>query len=271
MNINEQGAGFSEKAYRPLRTWPAVAFSVVATLVPLGLLNRITGFAIAPVYWVFALLCPLLISYFLSRKFVRMSERSRNLHRNLSCAHEALKQVAERDPLTQALNRRGFLQRLELSRAIDPGWLLLLDIDRFKTINDRHGHETGDHVLHTIATLLLGAVRTDDCVGRLGGEEFAIFLPCADRETALVMAENIRQRIADATFTGRSGAIHGITISMGVAYLAPSLSIPDCLRMTDIALYQAKNSGRNRVVIEESSPPEDDNITLCESQSIATP
>ncbi|AZI37417.1 GGDEF domain-containing protein [Caenibius tardaugens] len=270
MNTNRPSAEFAENTHKPLKSWPSVVFSVVATLIPLALVSYISGIAIEPVYWAFAIFCPLVISYFVSRKFIRMSEHIRNLHSDLSNAHEALKHVAEHDALTQTLNRRGFLHRLELSRTNGPGWLLLLDIDRFKAINDRHGDETGDHVLHTIALHLRRGIRTDDCVGRLGGEEFAIFLPGANRETALAMAESIRQGIANTAFTGRSGALHGITISIGLAHLAPSLSIPDCLRMADVALYQAKDDGRNCVKVGECIIPAQCGTPLFQSLPITT-
>ena len=125
--------------------------------------------------------------------------------------------------------------------------LLMIDADRFKSINDRFGHHIGDEVLKVLAMIGRRQLREIDLLARLGGEEFAILLPQTDFADAWVVAERLRQTIAEHTVDTEQGLLN-FTISLGLSSLDPvTADLDDLLRQADIALYQAKQNGRNRV------------------------
>jgi diguanylate cyclase (GGDEF)-like protein len=158
------------------------------------------------------------------------------------------------DPLTGISNRRAFLQDGEAQlrrQATDPRptAVMLLDLDNFKSINDRFGHAVGDRVLETFADVSSGCLRRIDLFGRLGGEEFAALLRDTTRERALAVAEEIRTSFAAATreVEGRSVAA---TVSIGIVISHDAvLDLSALLAQADHALYRAKDFGRNRVEI----------------------
>jgi diguanylate cyclase len=166
---------------------------------------------------------------------------------------QELEQLAQTDFLTGLPNRRYFmtLAEQELSRTIRYGGplaVLMMDIDHFKKINDTYGHKMGDIVLQTLADLYRGALRNIDIVGRIGGEEFAAVLPQTDGKSALELAERLRQIIAQAEVPLEHGVPIHFTMSIGVAsYVGASSNIDTLLSRADEALYEAKNSGRNKV------------------------
>ena len=177
------------------------------------------------------------------------------LMRDLRRARDEIAILASKDPLTGLLNRRGFdeaaargLERARLRN--DPISALLCDIDLFKSVNDRHGHEYGDRVLVWIAGLLRQHVEEKDAViGRLGGEEFVVLLPARDAAGAEDAAERLRRACADQPFES-SGAAARITLSVGLASgPANGLDLRTLLGRSDAALYQAKRNGRNQVVV----------------------
>ena len=158
------------------------------------------------------------------------------------------------DPLTGIANRRAFLQEAtELIRRAEmegkPTAVVLMDLDHFKSINDRFGHAVGDQVLQIFADIAREIVPPRNVVGRLGGEEFAMALPGLSREQALVVAERIRTGFAE-TVSDVDGHEVGGTVSMGVVMTqdaGPELSV--LLAQADQALYFAKERGRNRVEV----------------------
>nr|WP_255719694.1 GGDEF domain-containing protein [Pelomonas sp. P8] len=162
---------------------------------------------------------------------------------------------ARTDELTSVLNRRGLLQQLEAAHADacqgKAGYaLLMVDVDHFKAINDRHGHARGDEVLKAVAASLRAAMRNDDLVGRWGGEEFCALLP----RTRLHDAEPLAQRVAARV--AACGAGVDVTVSIGVAEYGPTdRDLQAVIRRADDALYQAKAAGRNRVVSAGSDAP----------------
>ena len=167
----------------------------------------------------------------------------------------ALEQLAESDPATGCLNRRGFQRALDaaLSSAVEAGRdvaLLALDLDHFKRINDQFGHNVGDAVLSEVAATLADTVGTEGVVARLGGEEFSVLMPRADAETAGVMAERMINRLR----THQLAAVtRGETVTMSVGIAAErvsSLRDSAALRArADEALYMAKREGRNRALL----------------------
>jgi diguanylate cyclase (GGDEF)-like protein/PAS domain S-box-containing protein len=167
-----------------------------------------------------------------------------------------LERLALTDHLTNLYNRRYFMQHgaEEIKRANrnkQPLALLMLDIDDFKNVNDRCGHEAGDWALQQVAAALKASLRDTDIIGRLGGEEFGILLPNTPLHAAALLAERIRQSIAYMLLQMPEGAlISSITVSVGAAaFTDATTSIDDLLRNADTAMYRAKNSGRNRVEV----------------------
>ncbi len=162
------------------------------------------------------------------------------------------------DPLTGAFNRRYLEPRLseEVIRAKRYGFVLsvfMLDIDRFKQVNDRYGHQVGDRVLAGITGIVVEMLRDSDFVARYGGEEFLIVAPHTDINGASALAERVRARIAMHEFGGHDGGegerAIGVTVSIGVASLSDEVDdAQKLIAAADRCLYQAKESGRDRVV-----------------------
>jgi diguanylate cyclase (GGDEF)-like protein len=165
---------------------------------------------------------------------------------------DQLREQAFIDPLTDCYNRRGFDEHLhvELLRARRyerPLALMLVDLDGFKRVNDDLGHQAGDHVLRRFATLLSTAFRTTDIVSRYGGDEFAVIFPETSRAEALLLAERTRAQ-ASGLFPDAQ-IPRSVTASFGVAaFPADAAAADDLLAGADLALYEAKSGGRDRVV-----------------------
>ncbi|MCK9513628.1 MAG: GGDEF domain-containing protein [Pigmentiphaga sp.] len=163
-----------------------------------------------------------------------------------------LEVVAATDPLTGLFNRRSFgdtaADRFNKAKVAGKGFMLvLLDVDRFKAVNDTYGHEVGDKVLMHVAGRLQNVARDDDMIARLGGEEFVMLLETDDWEGGMGAAERIRQAVADQAIRVDLQDIV-VTVSGGVARFDPEdHSLSDVLRRADQALYLAKSAGRNRV------------------------
>jgi diguanylate cyclase (GGDEF)-like protein len=158
--------------------------------------------------------------------------------------------LAQTDELTGVLNRRGFFERAaRLRPAARRGTLVLIDIDRFKVINDTHGHAVGDEVLRWFARTLRGFMRRDDLLVRMGGEEFCLLLPGLDADAARGVAERIRAEFEARSVAPTAAGALRITASFGIAPFGPEDTGLDLrLRQADEALYAAKRGGRNRVV-----------------------
>lgn len=167
--------------------------------------------------------------------------------------HElAMQTLAYQDPLTNANNRRSFMDKvhLELDRVHRTGSeasLLMLDVDFFKRINDTHGHDVGDEALKHLVSLLQQQLRSIDTLGRLGGEEFAILLPETALDAALHLAERLRHAV-ESTPLPRDPQPLQFTVSLGVTVMnAASRDVNTVIKQADEAMYEAKHTGRNRV------------------------
>jgi diguanylate cyclase len=170
-------------------------------------------------------------------------------HQELCLAYDRLEHAASRDSLTDCLNHGAFAEQVgaTLRNADNPcGALLVVDADHFKSINDRFGHDRGDVALKLIAATIRSTVRSTDLVGRLGGEEFGIFLPGASRATAQAIAECIRHAVATSVFEV-GGHSHPLSVSVGGAVFDSPISFTDLFRSADRRMYAVKNSGRNSV------------------------
>jgi len=166
-----------------------------------------------------------------------------------------LARQARIDSLTGLSNRRHFIELadIELARAKrydKPLSVLMLDLDEFKSINDTHGHQSGDRVLRKIGEVCVETLREVDIVGRVGGEEFAVLLPESDANQAADVAERLRQGIANAEILLESAAPLKVTASIGISTLtAIDTTIDKLLHLADKALYEAKRTGRNKVCV----------------------
>jgi diguanylate cyclase (GGDEF)-like protein len=195
----------------------------------------------------FSIFVPILICPFLAY-------RSARLIRELKVAHDRLEILAKTDELTGLLNRRGFDAAAEAAlmsarRDDRPVAVLLCDIDYFKRLNDSFGHDFGDEALLCVADVLRTFAQCGNfIVGRQGGDEHVMLLPGVHLSEASAVAENIRIACAKATIAGQTiGA--GLSVSIGVAACpGPQASLSALMRRADVALYEAKRKGRNRVV-----------------------
>jgi len=167
---------------------------------------------------------------------------------------EKLERLATFDSLTGLYNRRATLGKLRelitlANRYKEDFSLIMLDIDHFKTVNDRYGHLTGDEALEAIATLIRRNIRDTDIVGRYGGEEFIIILPKTALSSAWVVAERLRSIIEKAQMKDSAGNVFAITVSQGLAGWERDEDAVSLISRVDEALYKAKEKGRNRVQI----------------------
>ena len=163
-----------------------------------------------------------------------------------------LKNMAQTDSLTglpnrRTLNERGGLEIRRARRLATPLSVLLLDIDRFKVINDSWGHAIGDQVICAMADHLRAMLRDVDCAGRLGGEEFVVVLPETNQDTAMIIAERLRLAVERAELQVGDVSPLKFTISIGVAGWSEDKDFDDLVALADHAMYRAKHSGRNRV------------------------
>jgi diguanylate cyclase (GGDEF)-like protein len=175
--------------------------------------------------------------------------------RALSIAHHRLEVVASTDSLTSCLNRAAFstlveayLEKFGGHVELGRGALLVIDVDHFKRVNDTYGHEAGDDALRLIAQAIRHNLRERDLLGRMGGEEFNVFLPGATEPQCRGVAERVRETVQRIRFAPL-GEDYPLTVSVGGAQLGSSSSFSSLYRTADRLLYEAKRNGRNQVVV----------------------
>jgi diguanylate cyclase (GGDEF)-like protein len=189
---------------------------------------------------------------------VRAQLKVKRLQDELREKNDSLERLIRTDPLTGAANRRYFFEVLtaefhRTERYRRPLSFYMMDIDHFKKVNDTYGHQPGDQALVVIAKTLEKTLRVNDFIARYGGEEFAAILPETNKDSAIVAAERCRKKI-EATPVEFDHHKFTVTVSVGVASL-PTQNIGDIdtlIKSADDALYQAKQSGRNRVMVASS-------------------
>jgi two-component system cell cycle response regulator len=168
-------------------------------------------------------------------------------------------EMAVTDPLTELSNRRYISSRLQQAAMMVtagemPASVLIADLDHFKRVNDTYGHEAGDAVLVEFANRLRKQLRAIDLAGRFGGEEFVVLMPEADLNDARTGAERLRAAICESAFRlPEEAGLLDVTVSIGVAQIAPGEDVDAVMRRADHALYRAKAAGRNKVVVEDKA------------------
>lgn len=231
--------------------WTLVAFTLnffvrtpLTLIMPVGT-NSNHGFSFTA-FWLILQVSLLFFVIFLAVVLIMMV-----MHDHI----DILRQERDEDALTGFLNRRGFFNSLEQIVVEDSArqrFVLVADLDHFKTINDTHGHAVGDEVLRIFANTIRKNLPKDDVMGRIGGEEFAFLLNSPrTAEQALELANRLCSAVADARYTGISPSLN-FTASFGLApFFTP---IDHALQRADVLLYQAKSAGRNRVVANLDLP-----------------
>lgn len=175
--------------------------------------------------------------------------QSRRENRSLNSLASEATAASQTDPLTNLPNRRRLrIMALEMGASDVPFTCLMVDIDRFKEVNDRYGHRAGDGVLADVAAAVQGACRPGDVVIRYGGDEFAVILPWAIGDLGTSIAERVREAIQRVASLPDG---HKVMVSIGVAVRRPAEHLDNVLDRADRALYDAKRKGRNRVEIAE--------------------
>lgn len=187
-------------------------------------------------------------------------ERQEEYKRIIEEQNRTLRELAIRDGLTGLYNHRHFQELLvrEVERAKrykDKICCMMMDLDYFKEVNDSHGHQYGDFVLRECTRLIADEIRSSDILARYGGEEFVLLLPNVDLVGARQVAEKIRKKLSQHNFS-QADKRHALTISIGICCGNPERDLTgrDLLRYADKALYQAKEMGRNRVVVYSPDP-----------------
>ena len=188
---------------------------------------------------------------------IRVGQRMLELQSHLLDARGAVLHQATHDALTEILNRRAILDRLakEISRAKREAGSLsvgMCDIDHFKNVNDKHGHQAGDEALVAFTRCIQGRLRDYDSFGRYGGEEFLVIAPGSKEHGAESLFERLRAGVAAAEITTNAGTL-ALTVSIGVAPGTGQSTVDALLATADAALYQAKAEGRNRVAYAVST------------------
>ena len=199
----------------------------------------------------------------LQTRLRQVQESLNDSERNLRLLNSQLHEQSLIDPLTQIANRRRFEQVLEVewNRALRSGWpisIVMLDIDHFKSLNDRYGHLRGDECLTAVAQMLRRDLRRGgELLARYGGEEFVAVLPNVDAEGAMLTAEAMRARVHQIGLENHGSPVGRLTISVGVCSVVPVMGLcrEGLVEAADTALYRAKANGRNRAELSDILPP----------------
>lgn len=245
-----------------LLTSGSIALSLLVTAAIMYLVDATGAMELA---LAIAAFCPLLVTPPATLVFFRqtleleaaheaLSKAHRDLfavHAELKAAHKNLEHRATHDGMTGLANRDAFLQHLSvIKQSSDRGYLLMIDADRFKLINDVHGHDAGDRVLQAVAKAISGSIRNNDFGARIGGEEFAIILGDASDAEARMIAERVRYNVEKLSITTADGKRLGVTVSIGGAAFGSQSRSKEIMRAADSRLYEAKHKGRNMVCLD---------------------
>lgn len=220
-----------------------IALAIVLSVIVTAIIRYTASGGMTTGEYVIAVVMPIIIGT--PGLFLISLGRQRLKHANAQLAR-----LASIDTLTDCLNRRAFTHeveaRLGIADARREGALLMIDADHFKLVNDRFGHERGDEALQLIAAAIRRAVRAGDLVGRMGGEEFSVFLGHADIATATAIAEGIRTAITAQVFAP-GGQVHPLSVSIGGATFTGAANLSELYRLADARLYDVKGEQRGHV------------------------
>ncbi|QRM54470.1 GGDEF domain-containing protein [Sinorhizobium sp. BG8] len=236
-----------------------VSVAIVLLIVPV-----LGGHPDGPGFWM-SMLCPLVIAgpastyqFHQKETIARQRDALACMHVELEDAHRALKELhadlrtrARTDSLTGGLNREAFFSAFEAAApgSTGPAALIIADADHFKKINDTFGHLVGDEALRRIGAAISGCVGGGDLWGRIGGEEFVVFLAGQDRQGAIHTAERIRRSVSECGMIA-DGRPVPVSVSIGIAWAQGPFDPADFFRQADGDLYRAKSGGRNRIVMD---------------------
>lgn len=256
-----------------LKATIAAAISLAATLAITFSFVPFFGGKVAGLGLMMTLICPVAIGFPVSAfqfwqleklkaardEMARMNAKFERMHCDLQAAHSALAEKARRDAMTGALNRESFLADVAATLAgRESGTLVFTDLDHFKQVNDTFGHLAGDDALRAAAAAISASLRSGDIFGRIGGEEFAVFLAGLDGDAAFEHAERIRVAVEQLQLSSEGGIAIPLTVSIGMASHYPGKTLVALMRESDLHLYRAKNGGRNRVVHGETVVADDE-------------
>ncbi len=243
------------------RSMTVMLFAVTASFLLSSILLPMMGAPFSRTAIMMCIVCPALISfpicyrnYRVRTRLQAVHDRLEEAHERLAAAHRLLAEKARRDDMTGLLNRETFFREVAALRSDDArAHLLMIDADNFKDINDTHGHLVGDDALKAIASTIRTTLRAGDLVARIGGEEFAAYLPCTDSHHAHRLAETVRRAVEATDMRTSAGVQVKLTVSIGAAVDGLSATLTDVVRSADRRLYEAKRAGRNRSVFESLS------------------
>lgn len=227
-----------------ITVFSVLASAVVASAIVYGVLDDSMG----QNAWIVTLTTPLLIAPAASGVMLRLVAQ-------LDAAQEELRELSLRDPLTGCYNRRHFMHALrheiERGQRYDAHCsVAILDVDNFKQINDRLGHQAGDEVLLGVAQACQAVMRATDVFARIGGEEFAVLLPQTRADEAHALVDRLRLHVQTLTFDAWP-ALERVTLSGGVVSATSTAQVDAVMHAADHAMYRAKREGKNRVVLTE--------------------
>lgn len=248
----------------------AALLSMGATLLAANVATLFFGGSVTGTGLFLCIACPLAIAGPASAWQFHQQARLRNAHDQLDAAkagleqaHAALQQAyrhlderARRDGLTGILNREGFMGALTRALADRQGTLFILDVDKFKQINDRYGHPAGDEALRMLAKVVMTCLDDTDIFGRIGGEEFAVFRPGVHGRAAFETAEGIRLAVRATPIALHAGMPIYLSISIGGADSRNAQNLDSLWRVADTCLYAAKTAGRDRLVLDGAVTPD---------------
>lgn len=248
-----------------LKAAGAAALAVIASLLVVLTFVPMLGGSVDGNGLVMSVACPVVIAFpasaYLLRQKARLADTLQELtiahdqlahaHVKLAQAHAHLEERARLDGMTGLLNRSAFFEALLGEREnAQAGALLLADADYFKQVNDTYGHQQGDEAIRLIARAIAGSIRESDLVGRIGGEEFAVFLRGANQDDAVHFAERIRKSVESIRFEPAPGMRLPLSVSIGATRMRSDATWAELMREADRHLYEAKHHGRNLVVFE---------------------
>ncbi|MFC5586660.1 GGDEF domain-containing protein [Nitratireductor kimnyeongensis] len=233
----------------------ATLLSIIASLAISWVAIRLTGSSMNWFAAFMSTLCPLLIAFPASAYTFYQNHRIALAHQELEAAHRELAGVYRRlaasariDDMTGLLNRSSFI--MELNRAGQRGAggvLLVIDADDFKGINDTHGHLTGDRALSAIANVIRDVFASEGIAGRIGGEEFGVFLEAAPLSHGRTLAERLRRAVECIEIRTVQGRTASLSVSIGVSFVETGADFSTLMAIADEQLYAAKGQGRNQV------------------------